>query len=291
MMNSLLSHSIRKLNRFELKYILPIREVEGIKHDLRAYLLPDEYGDQRGRYSLASLYYDSPDLRCYFEKENGIRFRRKLRIRHYENGELLTDSTPVYLEIKQRVDRVTQKRRLSLPYNQALLLCNDRQLPEGTFTPADQAVLEEILVFLVQYNLQPMSIIRYQRQALIGTEYDLGLRVTFDTLLSYQVHNLHLHQGSSSLPMLQPHLAVMEIKVNERIPTWLTELIAAHNLIGTRVSKYCCSIEASRSDTLSRWRFPAAESSSEILSSSYAIFSPPRQRIKSNRPYHYSKEK
>lgn len=44
--------------------------------------------------------------------------------------------------------------------------------------------------------------------------------------------------------MLPTHLTVMEIKVNERIPYWLTELVAAHNLQLARISKYCQSIEA-----------------------------------------------
>ena len=35
----------------------------------------------------------------------------------------------------------------------------------------------------------------------------------------------------------------VEIKVNERIPYWLTELVAAHNLSLFRISKYCRSIE------------------------------------------------
>jgi hypothetical protein len=55
---------------------------------------------------------------------DGIRFRRKLRLRRYETGEILTEETPVFLEIKQRVDRVTQKRRAVLPYREALRLCN-----------------------------------------------------------------------------------------------------------------------------------------------------------------------
>ena len=44
--------------------------------------------------------------------------------------------------------------------------------------------------------------------------------------------------------MLPPDRVVMEIKVNERIPYWLTELVAAHNLQMVRMSKYCRSLEA-----------------------------------------------
>ncbi|MCB9422000.1 MAG: polyphosphate polymerase domain-containing protein [Ardenticatenaceae bacterium] len=276
MMNDL-SHTIRKFNRFELKYLLTLQQAEQFKTGLRRYLVPDEHGNNNGRYALTSLYYDSPGLRCYWEKENGIKFRRKLRLRRYETGEILTEETPIFLEIKQRIDRVTQKRRAVLPYGEALRLCNDRQLPD--YAPEDKAVIEEIFVFLWQYNLRPMSIIRYDRQAFMGTEYDIGLRVTFDTGLSFQTHPLHLHERPSSLPMLAPNLTVMEIKVNERIPSWLTDMIAAHNLQLIRVSKYCRSIEAAQNMPIVPWQQPLAESAQDVLSSSFSIFSKLRQKI------------
>jgi len=265
-----ISHTVRKFNRFELKYLITLQQAECFKSALKAYLVPDEYGNANGHYVLTSLYYDSPDLRCYWEKEYGLRFRRKLRIRRYETDEPLTEASPVCVEIKQRVDRVTQKRRVVLPYGDALHLCNDRHLPECA--SEDQATLDEIYVFLWQYNLRPVSIVRYDRQAFIGTEYDLGLRVTFDTELSFQSHRLHLHEESSALPMLPADRVVMEIKVNERMPTWLTELVAVHNLQMVRVSKYCRSIEAAQQMPYLRWRNLPAESSEAVLASTLSTF-------------------
>jgi len=272
-----ISSVIRKFNRFELKYLITLQQAELFKSALRAYLVPDEHGNNDGRYALASLYYDSPNLRCYWEKVDGVKFRRKLRIRRYETGEVLTEDTSVFLEIKQRIDRVTQKRRAILPYSEALRLCNDRQIPD--YAPNDKAVIEEIYVFLWQYNLRPASIVRYDRQAFIGTDYDIGLRVTFDTSLSFQCHPLHLHEQPSGLPMLPANLVVMEIKVNERIPYWLTEMIAAHNLQLVRISKYCRSIEAAQNMPSAQWRNLVAESSREVLSSSFSVFSTLGQKI------------
>ena len=260
-----LSHIIRRFNRFELKYLVPIRDAERFKEALRRNLVPDNHGDSAGCYYLSSLYYDSPDYRCYWEKVDGIKFRRKLRIRHYETAGPLTPDTPVFVEIKQRVNRVTQKRRVLLPYGQALRLCNERRAPEpggadpavppkdggtfppkdgGTFPPKDGGTfIDEILAMTWEYNLRPASIVRYARQALVGTEYDIGLRVTFDTDLTYRTGDLALHEPKSGLPLFPAGWTVIEIKVNERIPYWLTELVAIHNLGLVRVSKYCRSIE------------------------------------------------
>jgi hypothetical protein len=269
--------TIRSFNRFELKYLLSLQQAERFKAALQAYVVPDEHGYNDGRYTLSSLYYDSPDLRCYRENEAGLKVRRKLRIRHYETGEVFTDESPVFLEIKQRYDRVTQKRRAVLPYREALRLCNDRQIPDHD--PGDRALIEEIYAFLWQCNLRPVSIVRYERQAFTGTEYDVGLRVTFDTSLSFQAHQLHLHEQPSGLPMMPANVTVMEIKVNERIPIWLTGMIAAHNLQRAGVSKYCRSIEAAGSIPAMQRRSLGAESARSVLASSFSSFSTLEQRM------------
>ncbi len=266
-----LHDTIRCFNRFELKYLLTLQQAEKFKAGLRPYMLPDEHGNNNGRYSLTSLYYDSPDFRCYREKVDGLRFRRKLRIRSYDSDEMLMEETPVFLEIKQRVDRVTQKRRTVMTYGDALRLCNDREIPDHD--PQDEDFINEVYVYLWQYNLHPASIVRYDRQAFVGTDYDIGLRVTFDTSLSFQTYPLYLHEQPASLPMISANVVVLEIKVNERIPHWIVEMIKAHNLQVVRVSKYCRSIEAAQNIPSMRWRSLAGESSQEVLSSSLSTFS------------------
>jgi hypothetical protein len=236
-----LSHAIRSFNRFELKYLLTLQQAELVKTALRAYLVPDEHGNGQGGYPITSLYYDSPDYRCYWEKVDGVKFRRKLRLRCYGYEQPLAGDSPVFVEIKQQVSRVTQKRRAVLPYAAALQLCNQRQVPECS--TEDRAVVDEIHSFLWHYNLRPVSIVRYQRAALIGTDFDLGLRVTFDTDLTCQVTALRLHAPPAPVALLSANLVVMEIKANERVPYWLTELVAAYNLKMVRMSKYCRSIE------------------------------------------------
>jgi hypothetical protein len=269
--------TIRKFNRFELKYLLSLQQAEHFRADLQLYTVPDEHGQNNGRYTLSSLYYDSPDLHCYRENEQGLKSRRKLRIRRYETGDVFADESPVFLEIKQRYDRITQKRRAVLPYHAALRLCNDRQIPDHE--PGDRALIEEVYAFLWQYRLQPASIVRYDRQAFVGTDYDPGLRVTFDTSLSFQARQLHLHEEPSDLPLLPANSVVMEIKVNDRLPYWLANLIAAHNLQRIGISKYCRSIEAARSIPAARRHGLRAESAQDVLASSFSTFRTLEQRM------------
>jgi len=238
------SNIIRKFNRFELKYLLPIEQARVFEKEVQEYLHPDEYGDN-GRYAISSLYYDSPDYHFYWEKIEGIKFRRKLRIRQYESRELLKDATPVFVEIKQRLNRVTQKRRVCLPYCDALRLCDSSKLPKNV-KEEDLLVLQEIQDMVVRYNLQPANIISYFRKAYAGSDLDIGLRVTFDSNLRYRVTDLDFSSKKVGDFMLPPDQIVMEIKANERVPYWLTELVGEHNLRLIRVSKYCQGLEVGK---------------------------------------------
>jgi hypothetical protein len=106
----------------------------------------------------------------------------------------------------------------------------------------------------------------------VGTRYDPGLRVTFDTSLAFQAHQLWLHEPSATLPLMPAGLVVMEIKVNDRLPQWLAEMIAAHNLQMVRMSKYCRSIDAALCLPHASFRDPRRETAGEVLASLPALF-------------------
>lgn len=234
--------AIRRFNRFELKYIADRKLVEAFRQELPDKLERDPHGVD-GFYPIWSTYYDSPDLRFYWEKIDGEKFRRKLRIRHYGTPAELTGDTPVFVEIKQRVNRVTQKRRVRLPYEDALQLCAG--IPPEYAEPQDAAVIEEIEMLVRQNMLRPTTVAGYVREAFFGRNEDSGLRVTIDSRIRGRDRDLDLRwQGEGeNRYIIPPHLSVVEMKVNERVPYWLTELIARHNISLIRVSKYCQSIE------------------------------------------------
>lgn len=103
---------LHAFNRFELKYLVPVEQAADIRDELAERMDRDLHSPVGG-YGVWSLYYDTPRLRFYWEKIEGLKFRRKLRIRHYGSPDGVTDDSPVCVEIKQRVNRVTQKRRIT----------------------------------------------------------------------------------------------------------------------------------------------------------------------------------
>ena len=213
---------------------------------------PDAYGTT-GEYVVTSLYYGSADLRCYWEKIDGIKFRRKLRIRRYERQAEMRSDEPVFVEIKQRLDKTIQKRRAKLVYPDALGLCAGEEISHD---PADSALVGEVRVFVGTFRLEPKSIVSYFRSALVGGSHDPGLRVTFDTDIRYRDGDLALDSKHPGRHMVHPEMCVLEIKANERLPLWVVDLIGHHNIQLIRVSKYCQSIEVSGSVPQSVFHMP-----------------------------------
>ncbi len=234
---------IRRFNRYELKYQLHIRAAWRIMSDLKDLTLPDDHGGEQG-YRVVSLYYDSPGLDFFWAKIEGIKFRRKLRLRIYP-GEDIRGVTEGMVEIKQRMNRTVQKRRVKLELQQAEQLCGG-QLDRDDLDQLDQAVASEVQYMVQAMHLRPTCITAYRRQAFVGGLYDAGLRITFDTDLRCRVHALSVNQDAANHLFAPPDWCVMEVKVNEAVPDWVTSLLARHECQLRRVSKYCAGLATGR---------------------------------------------
>jgi hypothetical protein len=234
---------VRRSDRFELKYLLNRAQYQAMVAEVKEYLPFDRQAGEQGHYLLSSLYYDTFDYRAYWDKLEGHRFRRKVRLRVYGEQQVTPD-TLCFVEIKQRINKTVQKKRVKLPYAVAVELCEKGEPVEGA-SAADQAVIEEILYLYHTLQLQPACIVSYDRLAFEGSDYEPGLRVTFDTQLKCRVHDLSLlSQGyADNQYFLPPQQCIFEVKVNYRTPYWLTELIAKHGCPFRRISKYCTALE------------------------------------------------
>jgi SPX domain protein involved in polyphosphate accumulation len=196
-----------------------------------------------GDYRVTSLYYDSPDLTCYRSKVDGILYRRKVRIRTY-GLHAASDDDAIALEIKQRINRTVQKRRLELPLPLAEQLCaGTLDLTDLTdLSPDDHEVASEVRYLVDALDLRPTAITAYQRRAFMGNRYDSGLRITFDTQLCGRMHALRVNEDANNHVIAPPDVCVMEVKANDAVPDWVTSLLARHECQLQRVSKYCAVV-------------------------------------------------
>ena len=113
--------------RFELKYLVDEAITPGVRDFVSSYLDLDEYAAGRPNlsYPVHSLYLDSDDLKLLHACTNGTKNRFKLRLRYYEER----PGTPVFFEIKSRMDNCILKERCAVS-REAVPLLLAGQLPD-----------------------------------------------------------------------------------------------------------------------------------------------------------------
>ena len=234
---------VKSALRYELKYLITQRQASALIDLMQARMAPDTHGGAEGSYAIASLYFDTPDYKAYWDKLEGHEVRRKVRVRAY-GGTPVTESDPVFLEIKQRVNKLMAKRRVVLPYRDAV---NPVQVDDEELHGIDdqgRAVLREVQYLQGMLHLQPACIVRYDRLAFEGGEHFPDLRVTFDSNLRGQVRDLALTTGpESERRILSPERMILEVKVNRTVPFWLSQALSLEGCVLRRISKYCATLE------------------------------------------------
>lgn len=233
--------ALHQFNRYEIKYLLPSTQIPELRAELQRRLDVDSHSADGG-YGVWSTYYDTRDLRFYWEKIEGLKFRRKLRVRHYGDPFAVRDDSKVHVEIKQRVNRVTQKRRIAVPYRVARDLCDGRTLIDHE--QGQRGFIEEVLELITTLDLRPVAMTGYQREAFVGHDSDTGLRVTLDQRIRGRDRDFHFAAEAENRLIVPARMSVVEFKANERVPYWLTDLAAQLSMSVVRVSKYCQSVEA-----------------------------------------------
>lgn len=211
--------------RHEKKYRLTEEQYLLLTERLAEYMK----GDQYGKHTICSLYFDTDDYLLIMRSIEKPKYKEKLRLRSY--GMPTPDST-VFLELKKKLDGVTYKRRIPLTLAEAERYLKDRQPPENS-----GQILEEIDWFIKLYKTSPKVLLFYERIALYGIE-DEGLRITFDSDIRFRTENLDFVHGDSGTPLLECGERIMEIKTAGAFPVWLSRLLAELNIYPTSFSKY-----------------------------------------------------
>ena len=212
--------------RYELKYLLTPPQQEALLKIMEPYMKLDQYG----RVIIRNIYYDTPNHRLIRRSLEHPLYKEKLRIRSYRQIDSEQDA---FVELKKKFKKVVYKRRLSMPFQNALdwLQGDDNKKPPGQ-------IAEEIAYFRDFYKeLRPTVLLSYEREAfysLDGSEF----RVTFDENILARDYDLSLTSQVYGTQILPPGLIMMELKAPGAIPLWLTDFLTKNQIYKTSFSKY-----------------------------------------------------
>ena len=215
---------ISVMKRSEYKYILTKDQLVLFKSMILEHMKVDQYGLT----TISSIYYDTPDYRLIRNSIEKPIYKEKIRLRSYG----LADSTKkVFLELKRKSEGIVYKRRIALSEDSAIDFFNNNA------SLGEDQIAKEITYFRDYYKkLIPQIIILYDRLAY--KEINNGdLRLTIDENPRYRTYKFNLHTSNEGVLLLDEGSAILEVKVQQEIPLWLTNILSKLKIYKTSFSK------------------------------------------------------
>lgn len=217
--------SISVMKRHEVKYLLNGEQTRRFREKLQGHMQIDQYG----KTSIASLYYDTPTYQLIRSSLEKPAFKEKLRLRSYG---LATRESPVFLEMKRKANGVVYKRRVQMTVPLA-----QQFFSEDDSVHADGQIERELAAFRNHYQtLRPTCLIIYDRTAYFEPGGDL--RLTIDENPRYRLDDLTLTKSMQGVSLLDPGWTILEIKVQDAMPLWLTAILSECSIRKGSFSKY-----------------------------------------------------
>lgn len=208
--------------RVEKKYLLNKKQKEAFLKDIKDYIERDDFYKS----DICNIYFDNINNDMISSSLEKPIFKAKLRVRSYKVPKI---DDYVFLEIKNKYKGVVGKRRIKLKlkdfYN---YLEND--------VMEDTQIMKEIDYYFKYYGLKPYIFVAYDRVSYRSKD-DENLRITIDSNLRSRKEDLRLELGNHGEKYFDDDTYIMEIKVLDSMPLWLTSILSKNKIYTTSFSK------------------------------------------------------
>lgn len=205
--------------------MLTMQQYDKLRELISPYMTEDKFG----MHTICSIYFDTDDDRLIRNSIEKPLYKEKLRLRSY--GVPKSDDHEVFLELKKKYKGIVYKRRESLTLSAA-----ESYIQSGRF-PADSQIFREIEYFRSYYSAYPKIFIAYDRIAMTGID-ETSLRMTFDFKIRCRRDELDLRAGDHGIELLSNGSVLMEIKIPNAMPLWLSSALSQLKLYPVSFSKY-----------------------------------------------------
>lgn len=240
------------LLRYERKYLVPNDMMDALRKRLMPFVTPDNFTSENERgineYTVRSIYFDSPTLISYYEKGDGIMFRRKFRIRGYDD---YIGGCKVVFEIKRKIENRIRKHRAFMLFDdvESVLATGDVEkyvIKDKNYKKAvDDA--RRFFFHVVKYQFKPTVLIVYEREAYQG-KFDSGTRITFDKNIRSRIYPemKELYSNDNLKYLFSSHF-ILEIKYYiDDMPQWAKTIVDEFKFRHEALSKYTIGYDVNK---------------------------------------------
>ena len=212
--------------RIEKKYIVDEPTYEKLIKKLDGHFVKDRYYKS----TICNIYYDTPSHQLVRNSIEKPVYKEKLRVRSYG---VPNNEDMVFVELKKKYKGVVYKRRIEMT------LAQTRDFFAGKEVPHNNPQIENELKYFLKFyeGIAPAMYLSYDRPAYCGAE-DPSLRLTFDTHILYREEQKELDKGIWGKELLPAGVRVMEIKIPNAMPLWLSAILDKLEIYPASFSKY-----------------------------------------------------
>ncbi len=215
--------------RHELKYTISNNQAKILKQRLDLLMKKDKFAVYKdGSYVIKSLYFDDIESSSYYEKMDGVLYRKKYRIRTYND-----DDNFIRLEAKLKHNMLTSKKQALISkdiYSKIVSGKIDDIKP-------DSDLLREFLTDMKNKHLIPSIIVEYHRIAYVYPVSEV--RVTFDSHIKSGLYNYELFDKKRpGYEIIRDGYQVLEVKFNDILPQHIATVLSTVPLCRESVSKF-----------------------------------------------------
>ena len=228
--------NLKIFSRYEFKYLIQNHYAEIIFKDSLNFMDCDKYATKDNSYFVRSLYFDNDDFDNFFEKVDGIKFRKKFRIRTYESKKKIDNK--VYLESKGRIQDRIFKKRFKIDCSDLNFFYKNIDSNYLLKKYENNSLIQEFIFDVLRKNIKPKILIDYNRKPLVNKN-GLYFRLTFDGNLKSSKTNTLFHDNQFFLSKkCKPGYTILEVKFERSIPAWFHRTIQAYDLRRKSISKF-----------------------------------------------------
>lgn len=215
--------------RHEIKYYINESACYTMRDMLKTVAEPDPNMQREDGYLISSLYFDDVYGSALEEKESGIRFRKKYRIRCYDRKDAM-----IRLECKRKYGEYISKdsMRISRAEYDGIL-----EGEYGFLLERPETLGKEMYALHHAVFLKPVVTVEYLREAYVMEQGNV--RITFDKNISSSVNDFNIFSEEYEVyRVLEPGEMVLEVKFDDYLPDVVFQVLKTLVADKCAISKY-----------------------------------------------------